>query len=125
MPVLDQIVVTLTEEELASGLHLPVPMEPTGPKYAKVIAVGPGRPSEYSGTMISYGRRAASVRFGDGVGYIDSDGLGHGEVQYEAVYQLVAVGQTILIHGGAGTPVKRNGVEYRFILPRDVLAVAP
>lgn len=93
-PIDDQIVVAFTEEVTSNGVILPVPRDPTGPKYAKVAAVGPGRPSEYTGTLIP-------------------------------MPPGVVVGATVLMHGGAGTKVKREGVEYRFIRRGDIMAIAP
>ena len=110
IPVLDQIVVTLVEEKLASGLHLVTDTAPTGPKYARVVAVGPGRPSEYSGGAIMY--PAPDLPEMPSLPLRPRPNVAH-------------PGQTILFHGGAGTKVTRNGVEYRFIRPADVLAVAP
>ena len=50
-PVFDHIV--LQRHKRAGEIHLPFPGPAVeGPTYAEVIAVGPGRPSEYSANML-------------------------------------------------------------------------
>lgn len=49
-PVFDQIFVQVIEPG-TKGLYVPPGIRP-GPAYALVVAVGPGRPSEYSGYII-------------------------------------------------------------------------
>ncbi len=53
-PVLDLILVYREDVDMsAGGLHLPIGHErEVGPRYAKVIAVGPGRPSEWNAEII-------------------------------------------------------------------------
>lgn len=51
-PVLDYVVVRSTEPPLTpGGLHILQP-DPTAPKYGEVLAVGPGRHSEYSAALL-------------------------------------------------------------------------
>lgn len=103
-PVLDYIVLKVIDAPVAPGkLHV-VNVDPTAPKYAKVVAVGIGRPSEYSGRTILY----------PPVGRPGADGK----------ESPVNVGDTVLLHGGAGTKVKESGGEETlWILPRDLMAV--
>jgi len=49
-PVYDQIIIERIEDT-DRPIYMPNP-DRTGPKFATVLAVGPGRPSEYSGTML-------------------------------------------------------------------------
>ena len=53
-PVLDLILVYRDDVDMsAGGLHLPIGHErEVGPRYAEVIAVGPGRPSEWNAEII-------------------------------------------------------------------------
>ena len=53
-PVLDYILIHSTVHEMSEGgLHLPAGANrQTGPAYAKVVAVGPGRPSEWNAEII-------------------------------------------------------------------------
>ena len=90
-PLLDYIAVEVLEEQRASGLHVVGTVDPGAPKYAKVLAVGPGRPSEYSGALVAY--------------------CGFG------------VGDTVLMHGGAGVKFPQGLADVRFITPRDLIAV--
>lgn len=51
-PLSDYIVVKKTEAKNASGIYLSAPADPAAPRYAEVIAFGPGRPSDYTGVTI-------------------------------------------------------------------------
>lgn len=51
-PVADYIFVKKTEAKNAAGLFLAAPADPAAPRYAEVLAIGPGRPSDYTGTVI-------------------------------------------------------------------------
>src|SRR6185436_16624554 len=50
IPVYDHIVIERVEQP--GKIVLITEAAQVGPRYAKVLAVGPGRPSEYSGTMM-------------------------------------------------------------------------
>jgi co-chaperonin GroES (HSP10) len=97
-PVLDYIVVKVNDAPMQNGIHMPY-RDPSGPKQAEVLAVGPGRPSEYFGNTVLY--RTATE---------------------EGLVSPVKVGQTILFHGGAGTIGPEGN---RWILPRDVMGILP
>ena len=53
-PVLDLILVHRSDVDMsAGGMHLPIGHErEIGPRYAKVIAIGPGRPSQWNAEII-------------------------------------------------------------------------
>lgn len=51
-PLSDFIIVKKTEVKNAAGLFLSAPADPAAPRYAEVISVGPGRPSDYTGVII-------------------------------------------------------------------------
>ena len=53
-PVLDYILIHRTNVDVSDGgIHLlPGHEKLTGPKYAKVVAAGPGRPSEWNAEII-------------------------------------------------------------------------
>jgi co-chaperonin GroES (HSP10) len=109
-PVLDYIFVRKTEEALPSGLYMAAPADPTAPRYAEVVATGPGRPSEYSGEPI---------RFPTGMANMNADGSS----SPWTLASPVKIGDTILMHGGAGTKIKVDGDELWAILPRDLIGV--
>lgn len=91
LPVLDQIIVEIVDPPATDGGIILPYRDVSGPRYAKVIAVGPGRHSEYSAAMLPV--------------------------------PPCDVGDTVLMHSGAGTEHKVEGKAYRFILPRDLMAV--
>lgn len=92
-PVYDYIIIEMPErsETTESGLYTPRAVDPLAPRVCRVVAVGPGRHSEYSAEKLP------------------APPCGEGD--------------RVLVPGGAGSKYTHDGVEYRFILPRDLLGV--
>ena len=92
-PVLDLMLVHRTDVDMSEGgLHLPPGHErETGLRYAKIIAIGPGRPSEWNAEIIPMPN--------------------------------CKVGDTVLLHAGAGTEWTHDGKTYFWVLPRDLIGV--
>lgn len=104
IPVLDWIIVRIERQvNPTTGLVLRVPSD-AGLREVTVHAVGPGRPSEYSGTTIEYRR----------------SGFDHS-------VSPVSPGQRILIPSGAGAGMEQEegDVKYRWVRPHDVLGIVP
>ncbi len=97
-PVLDYIVVA----DIEGDEVIIAPGQREGHVWGRVLAVGPGRPSEYSGEPIYYPAERDHVTF-----------------QHPNVCQE---GQRVLYSRGAGTPIPIDGMTHRFLLPRDILA---
>lgn len=51
-PLSDYLFVRKTEAKNSAGLFLAAPADPAAPRYAEVLSIGPGRPSDYTGTPI-------------------------------------------------------------------------
>ena len=101
-PVLDYIVLKpYTPEISATGqIHLPHGNPLLNAKLADVLAVGPGRPSEWTGSTITYPLADGSTAFSP-----------------------VKVGDRVQYHAGAGTKASHDGEETLWILPRDIMGI--
>lgn len=51
-PLADYLIVKKTTAKNAAGLYLAAPADPAAPRHAEVLAIGPGRPSDYTGAVI-------------------------------------------------------------------------